>query len=194
MSAAPASTAEVRASQEVLKEVKNAEANDVDPAKLSSTLAAKRGALTAMTKAHLSAERATKFQAVADEVLDAQASGAKYFLDGGPFFSFTPLVAFRGGLHGTAIPAVAVNVQPFDFGKENWATLLGVQAILGGVLNPASNGSGPSAAVGAGLWYPIGSTGSICVGCALWEEGSETRSGLYIGLNLGQERKTSDTK
>ena len=139
-----------------------------------------------------SRETVDKLERAAREADQARADGTEVVTDGSPFFSFTPIVAFRGGLHGTSIPAVAANVQPFDFGDGNaaqWFNPLGIQAIFGGVLNPESDDSGPNAAVGAGLWYPIGATGSIAVGYALWEDGSETRSGVYIGLSLGQSTK-----
>jgi len=137
-------------------------------------------------------EKADRDAMVYHQVKDVRDAGAEVVSDGSPFFSVMPVVAFRGGMHGTSIPAVAANVQPFDFGESNAAKYwnnLGIQAVFGGVLNQSNGSSGTGNAVGAGLWYPIGAAGSLAVGYMLWEDGPDTRSGVYIGLNLGQSTK-----
>jgi hypothetical protein len=142
--------------------------------------------------ADLAEDQAARLAAATNEVVGAKKDGVTTATTGDLFISFVPIIAFRGGLNSTAIAAVAVNAQPFDFGSPA-LDLLGVQAVFGGALNPDADASGPSAAVGAGLWYPIGSTGAISVGGVLWQVDDDTRSGVYIGLNLGQERKKAPT-
>lgn len=165
----------------------------VDRTVLASKLDEKRGQAIEAAKARAADEKAAGLAKVADELRSAKASGATVFTKAEPFFSFSPLVAFRGGLDSTAIPAVAINAQPFELFDNNAFDQLGIQAVFGGALNPQDDGSGPGAAAGAGLWYPIGAAGTISIGYVLWREDSDTVSGVYIGLNLGQERTTDDS-